>query len=102
MRKNILLHVSIVHSDRASSDFGAIQHKIVMLSSNLGNQEPTQGPGRLPRESCTNLVDATVIHSLDILPHGGGKWMVGASPSAMCQEVLVWIRPSEKGELSYP
>ena len=62
-----------------------------MLTSDLRDQESTQGPGLLPGESCANLVDATIIHGLDILPHGGSERMVGASPSTTRQKVLVWI-----------
>lgn len=73
-----------------------------MLSSNLSNRESTQGPGPMLRKLCPNLIDGTIIHSLDILPHGSGKRVVGASPSTTGQKVLLWIRPSEKGELSDP
>jgi hypothetical protein len=60
-----------------------------MLTSNLTDLESTQGRWLLPGEP--NLVDVTIIHGLDILPHGSSERMVGASPSATGQKVLVWI-----------
>lgn len=59
-----------------------------MLTSNLTDQKSTQGPWLLPG---ANLVDAAIIHGLDILPHGSSERMMGASPSAPRQKVLIWI-----------
>lgn len=33
--EDVLLHVSVVHTHRASADLGAVQHEVIVLSSDL-------------------------------------------------------------------
>lgn len=44
----------------------------------------------------------TTIHGLDVFPHWRSERVVGATPTAMCEEVLICIGAREQRELGYP
>ncbi len=50
----------------------------------------------------THFTDLALIHSLDILPHGSCKGVMGTTPSTMSKEFFVFIGSCEEGELRHP
>lgn len=100
--KYVLLHGGIVYPDGSSADLDTIQDEVVVLSPDLNTYGKINISGFRNNLAVTDLIDATSVHGLDVLPHGSCEWMVGTAPSPTSEEIFVRIRSSEQGKFRYP
>lgn len=100
--QDVFLQLCVVDSDGSAADLHAVQHEVVVLSSNLTSdiQKLAERSPMFRANTYEVLLSAPEI--LQVLVHRRRERMMAAAPAALGHQVLVFIRMREQREFGDP